>query len=45
MRQAVCADLEDPMSAADEAREAQGKHIVRCELLNNLSLLHHAQLG
>ncbi len=38
-------DLQDPVGAADEAREAQRKHIVRREFLHHLGILHHAQLG
>lgn len=37
--------LEDPVSAADESGEPQGKHVVCSELLHHLGLLHHAQLG
>ena len=37
-------DLQDPVGAADKAREAQRKHVVRRELFDHLGLLHHAQL-
>jgi hypothetical protein len=32
------------VSTGEEAAEAQAEHVVRCEALHHLAVLHHAQL-
>jgi hypothetical protein len=41
---AACAHLQDPVRAAEEARQPQAEDVVRREAFHDLAVLHHAQL-